>query len=95
MITKKKLRGGQKISVTFKHEGHAEAEIVEVVGDFNEWTGGTHVMKKRKDGTWSVTLRLPRRGTYEFRYLADGEEWFTEEEGASIEVGPLNAVLVT
>ena len=98
MITKKKLRGGQKLSVTFRHEGDAKAKSVAVLGDFNDWTADKHTMKQRKDGAWSITVRLPRKEIYRFRYLVDGKEWLTDENADGVETsefGSLNGLLET
>ena len=98
MITKKKMKGGKKISVTFRHEGHGDADTVEVLGDFNGWARGTHAMKRRKDGTWSLTVRLPRKQRFQFRYLVDDAEWTTDDAGDGLapnEFGTVNAVLST
>ena len=55
-------------------------------------------MTQRKDGTWSVTVRLPSESRYEYRYLMDDEEWLTDEgsDGLAMnEFGGTNAVIRT
>ena len=99
MITKKKLKGNRKtLSVTFKHAARKDADAVELLGDFNKWTPGSHEMKQRKDGSWSVTVRLPRNENFQFRYLVDGAAWATDEESDGLapnEFGGENALLNT
>ena len=98
MISKKRMRGRKKTSVTFRSANHEGAETVHVLGDFNGWDPARHGMKQRKDGTWSLTLRLPRDQDYQFRYLVDGREWDTDPESDEIqlnEFGGTNGVLRT
>ncbi|MFV0460584.1 MAG: isoamylase early set domain-containing protein [Actinomycetales bacterium] len=53
---------------------------VSVVGDFNDWTPGTHELKKRSNGTRSVSVALPKGSTVRFRYLAENGVWFDDPE---------------
>jgi len=96
MIEKKAIRGKKMVSATFRFKPEQKARSVDLVGDFNEWSPGKNPMKARKDGTWSVTLRLPRRHTYQFRYLLDGNVWVTGEENQTPnEYGSTNALIET
>ncbi|MFF5703257.1 isoamylase early set domain-containing protein [Streptomyces sp. NPDC012794] len=52
---------------------------VSVVGTFNDWRPGTHVLAPRPDGRRAVTVELPAKGTHAFRYLAAGDYWFNDE----------------
>ena len=55
-------------------------------------------MKRRKDGTWSVTVRLPKDEQFHFRYLVDDEQWVTDEQSDGLalnELGDPNAVVKT
>jgi 5'-AMP-activated protein kinase regulatory beta subunit len=60
-----------KTKVNF--ELHApEAKDVLLAGSFTEW-GQTPVrLKRQKNGTWKTTIPLDR-GTYEYRFLVDGQ----------------------
>lgn len=49
-----------------------DARQVFLAGNFNGWNERSHPMKRAPDGGWSIRLKLPN-GTYQFRYLADGE----------------------
>lgn len=53
-----------------------EAKYVCLAGDFNAWDVNAHPLKKRGNGnganTWRTVLNLAP-GTYEYRYLIDGE----------------------
>ena len=60
---------------------------VSVVGTFNDWRPGTHVLEPRADGTRAVTVALPAKTSHNFRYLAAGDYWFNDE-GADGHEGP-------
>jgi 1,4-alpha-glucan branching enzyme len=53
-------------------------QAVSVVGDFNDWDPLAHPLKKRSNGTRSVTVDLPAGGTYRFKYLAEDGRWFCD-----------------
>ena len=78
MIRRSRLFGS-KTRVTFSlpvDDGGA----VSVVGTFNDWTPGQHVLVPRRDGTRSISVTLPP-GEHRFRYLATGGRWF-DDHGA-------------
>lgn len=79
MIKKKPVRGSDKVSVTFSTPAALEASSVHLVGDFNQWDRQAHAMRRRKDGSWSITVRLPEGSSYQFLYLIDGERWLPDE----------------
>lgn len=53
---------------------------VSVVGDFNDWTPGVHELKKRSNGTRSVSVPVQRGETVRFRYLGENGHWFDDPE---------------
>ena len=75
MLKKSYSKTGNFCRVTFKLQVEVTADTAVLCGDFNEWDEETHVMKKLKDGSFSLTLSLPARNEYRFRYLLDGERW--------------------
>ena len=86
----------KKVSVTFEMPAEIEAESLAVVGDFNDWDVSATLMQKRKDGSWSKTVRLDP-GAYRFRYLADGREWHNDPAADDYEpsgLGEDNCVVV-
>ncbi|MHC4339370.1 MAG: isoamylase early set domain-containing protein [Planctomycetota bacterium] len=98
MIKKTAVRGSDLVSVTFRSTAPEKAATVSLVGQFNDWDPASHPMKLRKDGTWSVTVRLPSESRYEYRYLLDEQEWLTDEQSdgqAVNEFGGTNAVIRT
>lgn len=58
--------------VTFSVEAKA-AQTASVVGDFNEWDAEAGKLGKQKNGTFKGTFDLPKDGSYEFRYVVDGQ----------------------
>jgi len=98
MLSKKPVKGSEYTSVTFRCPAPAKAKSVRVLGEFNEWSEERHSMKRRKDGNWSLTVRLPKDRQFQFRYLVDGTEWITDEQAddlATNEYGGSNGVVRT
>ena len=56
------------------------ANKVSLTGDFNNWDVESTPMKKRKDGSFTVTVDLPRDAEYQFRYLIDDQRWENDRE---------------
>jgi AMP-activated protein kinase-like protein len=76
MIRRSRLFGA-KTRVTFSLAADQPVGDVSVVGTFNSWTPGSHVLVPRRDGTRSVSVTLSP-GEHRFRYLATGGEWFDD-----------------
>lgn len=51
---------------------------VSVVGDFNDWNPMAMPLRKRSNGTKSVSIELPAGTSYRFKYLAEGGQWFCD-----------------
>lgn len=56
-----------------------DAQNVFVAGQFNDWNTKAVPLKKGKDGTWKVRMRLPR-GRCEYKYFVDGA-WMQDAPG--------------
>ena len=65
---------------TLSYEGQAES--VEVLGSFNNWSRGKHKMRKRRHGGRSIKIELPEMGTYTYKFLVDGERWIDDPQNA-------------
>lgn len=76
-IEKHYLNEGSSCLVSFKltKEAAPGAQKVTITGDFNDWNKENIVMKKLKNGDFTVTLTLKANREYRFRYLIDGERW--------------------
>ncbi len=79
MLKKSYNKSGNSCRVTFKVPAELEAERVALLGEFNAWDAEKHLLKKRKDGSHSLTLSLDAGQDYRFRYLLDGERWTNDE----------------
>jgi 1,4-alpha-glucan branching enzyme len=70
-ITKQYLKSKPICKVTFSVPAE-DAKKVAVVGDFNNWSPKGSALKKLKNGTFKGTFDLPKEGTFEFKYIVDG-----------------------
>lgn len=61
--------------VTFKLEGHTEADEVLLSGSFNAWSTSQYSMQRTKTG-WEYRLSLPP-GKYFYKFIVDGT-WFND-----------------
>ncbi|GGT64477.1 isoamylase early set domain-containing protein [Streptomyces purpureus] len=77
MLERKQVKG--RAQITFVLPDGNPPGPVSVVGDFNDWKPGTHVLKPRADGMRAVTVALPTKRVHSFRYLAAGDYWFDDE----------------
>ncbi len=78
MIKKQFLKSKPVCKTTFELpvEAAPEAQIVKIVGEFNDWNVESGVkMKKQKNGIFKAVVNLESGKEYQFRYLIDGEIW--------------------
>jgi serine/threonine protein kinase len=54
------------------------ARIVNLAGEFNNWSATAAPMHKRPNGEWAVTLQLPA-GKYQYKMIVDGK-WTPDPE---------------
>ncbi|RJQ47267.1 MAG: glycoside hydrolase [Nitrospiraceae bacterium] len=76
-LKKQYVKSGAICKVTFRlpKEAAADAKMVTIVGDFNNWDLTENRMKKLKNGDFTLTLDLPCSREYRFRYLIDTNKW--------------------
>lgn len=81
-LQKRYLKSRPVCKVTFRIEDKdkKDADKVEILGDFNDWTAGSTVMDQLKDGTFKATVELEPDREYAFRYLIDEEIWENDGE---------------
>jgi hypothetical protein len=82
-----------KVKFTFKPE---DAETVEVLGLNNDWENAI-ILSKKKDGTFSGDISLPKNSEHEFKYLVNKTKWLNEPEADSQKpnvFGGSNSVIV-
>lgn len=76
-LEKRYNKAGTNCKVTFRLPAEAVkgAEMVNLVGEFNNWSILQTPMKKLKSGEFKVTVDLEPGREYRFRFLIDGERW--------------------
>jgi len=82
-----------KVKFSFKVEN---AETVEILGLNSDWENSI-VMSKKKDGTFTSEVSLPKNTQHEFKYRVNETEWVNEPEADSLSVnefGGHNSVIV-
>ena len=82
MIRRSKVAKTNEVKITFSLPEDGLNGAVSVVGDFNEWTPGKHVLAKRTNGTRSIAVSVPAGTSFRFRYLGENGRWFDDEDGA-------------
>jgi 1,4-alpha-glucan branching enzyme len=75
MIKLAPVKGTDTVKITFALPLDEADQPVSVVGDFNGWDPLAHPLKKRSNGTRSVTVEAAANTDYRFKYLMDGGEW--------------------
>jgi hypothetical protein len=82
-----------KVKFTLKPDS---AETVEVLGLNSDWENSI-LLNKKKDGSFSGEVTLPKNTQHEFKYRIDGTEWVEEpdaDEQSTNVFGSTNSVLV-
>lgn len=82
-----------KVKFSFKVEN---AETIEILGLNSDWKSSV-IMSKKKDGSFSADINLPKDTRHEFKYLVNEKEWLNEpgaDSEAPNEFGGINSVIV-
>ena len=74
----------RKVSVPFTVRAD-KAKRVTLAGEFNGWDPNGIELRKKSDGWWSTTIDL-KPGTYEYKFLADGDWESLSRKPQKIEV---------
>jgi 1,4-alpha-glucan branching enzyme len=61
---------GQEQVVEFSYFAPASKKVC-LAGKFNSWNTNSLPMKKDKDGTWRISIKL-QPGRHEYKYFVDG-----------------------
>lgn len=72
------------------------AETIEILGLNSDWENSI-IMKKKKDGTFSAEVNLPKDTKHEFKYRINEAEWVNDPEAdgeAANVYGGSNSLLV-
>jgi len=84
--------------VTFELPKDSNARTAVVVGEFNNWDPAATPMKRRRDGSFSVTLNLESGREYRFKYYLDGERWANDPNPDRLVPNPfgtLDSLIIT
>lgn len=87
-----KTRDYCKVKFAFKPEN---AETVEILGLNSDWENSI-IMSKKKDGTFSAEVNLPKNSQHEFKYRINETEWINETEADELKpniYGGTNSVI--
>jgi 1,4-alpha-glucan branching enzyme len=89
---KQYLKSKSVCKVTFKlsKEQAHDANVVRLVGDFNQWDLSSPPMKKLKDGGFTTTINLNKDSQYQFRYLLDDKAWENDWDADSYIPSPIS-----
>ena len=82
-----------KVKFSFKPEN---AETVEILGLNSDWENSI-VMSKKKDGTFTCDVSLPKNTEHQFKYRVNETVWLDEPEADKHipnEFGGKNSVIV-
>jgi 1,4-alpha-glucan branching enzyme len=80
LIKRSRIAKSGDVKVTFTLPADTPPGPVSVVGDFNDWTPGKHVLVKRAGGVRSVAITVPPGTAMRFRYLGDNGNWFDDDD---------------
>lgn len=82
-----------KVKFTFAVEN---AETIEILGLNSDWETSI-IMSKKKDGTFTCDVSLPKNTEHQFKYRINENEWVNEPEAdkeVANEFGGINSVIV-
>lgn len=65
-----------KVKFSFNVE---DAETIEILGLNSDWENAI-LMSRKKDGSFSADVNLPKDSTHEFKYLVNETIWLNEPE---------------
>jgi 1,4-alpha-glucan branching enzyme len=84
MIKQSRDRASGARRITFVLPADRPGGRVSVVGTFNDWTPGAHELRKRSNGTRSVSVTVAAGETICFRYLGENGSWFDDPDADAV-----------
>jgi 1,4-alpha-glucan branching enzyme len=82
-----------KVKFSFKTDS---AETVQICGLNSDWQNSV-IMTRKKDGTFTADVTLPKDSKHQFKYLVNEKEWLNEPQADAQEpngFGGSNSVIV-
>ena len=86
MLKRQSGDSDRPLKVTFVLPASEPEGPISVLASFNDWNPLIHPLKKRSNGTRSVTVEVPAGNDFQFKYLAEGGEWFCDPDVDAVEV---------
>ena len=85
------LSGYKEVTLTVEAP---TAKIVQIVGDFNNWSMDQNLLIKNHKGIWDISFQL-RSGRYEYKYIIDGKWHIDPKNPDTVQnsYGGINSVL--
>lgn len=68
-----------KVKFSFKAD---HAEKMQILGLNSDWTQSI-LMSRKKDGTFSADVNLPKDSSHQFKYLVNETDWLNDPEADS------------
>ncbi|PKI17958.1 isoamylase early set domain-containing protein [Colwellia sp. 12G3] len=96
MLTKKFFKTKDEAEVTFEFN-RSDVTTAMLVGDFNDWQA-IEMKFNKKTQSFKTKLRLPKGGTFHFRYLLNNTEWENDDKADQYlpnDFGSDNSVVTT
>lgn len=87
-------RTGSRVLFTYHND---VADTVSLVGDFNQWNSQVNPFAKIVSGLWEVEISDLSAGTYQYKFLVNGNEWIEDPSNGqktADNFGGLNSVLL-
>ena len=84
--------------ITFAVPNDLAPVSVSLIGEFNGWDPQAHPLRKRSNGTRSVTLELPTGRSWEYLYVTEDGVFFCDPEPEALVANPYggtNSVVTT
>ena len=75
MPEKDYTKTGRSCRVTFSLPAGVNAQNACLCADLHDWNQTSHPMKRRTDGSFTLTISLKPGRQYRYRFLLDGERW--------------------
>jgi len=98
MIHKRPCGDRDKVLVIFEIPGLVWADRIHLVGDFNDWDRESLPFQLNRQDNWQVQVKVERGREYRFRYLVDGEQWWSDWHADRHLAGPdggFDSVVIT
>ncbi|MBI1341880.1 MAG: hypothetical protein GC171_02985 [Terrimonas sp.] len=70
-----------KVKFSFQVEN---AETIEILGLNSDWEHAV-IMSRKKDGSFTADVNLPKDSTHEFKYIINGKEWINDPEADGLQ----------